>query len=471
MASSSDNRIIVDSIHNDIHLTDLEWRVIDTPSFQRLRNVKQLQLSHLTYPNATHTRFSHSIGTLAIMKRVLDQKSSELELDEPTKENLKLAALLHDIGHYPYSHLVERMWKTTLTEEYLEPKTEIDVEEFGYPKHEETGRIVLQCQNDILTAIGSKKRAIKVADIFTGSDTELSSFVTSSLDLDRMDYLLRDSYATGVPYGKVDMNYLLNNIEISKFDGEKIVCFSEKAIPAAEQFLMARFSMHRTVYFHKTTCGMEEACSHLLKRLYLKGGYEMHGADKIKDIFRTEKLFDFTDAYIDRIIQQAVKHEGDDEADKLIRILANSIVYRRPPKLLKEVAFWSDRSDNHDGKALRRNFRDKIAQLSTQYGIIPGQFMLSEKTHNVEKEESRRTPRENKQADERNDEKVYREIVKIFKGSGNPPESLMDRKDCFISKFSGQQFILSRIYLAIDINEDLTKIEKIKNEMNNWHIV
>ena len=116
-------KFLVDSIHGDVHLTEKEWRVIDTPSFQRLRNIKQLQMSHLTYPNATHTRFSHSIGTLAIMARVIQLAiDNGIKLTQSQQENLRLAALLHDIGHYPYSHLMEGIEKVVLIEEKIEEK-------------------------------------------------------------------------------------------------------------------------------------------------------------------------------------------------------------------------------------------------------------------------------------------------------------------------------------------------------------
>ena len=94
------NKFVVDSIHGDIHLTDRELRILDTPAFQRLRNLKQLGMGQLSYPNATHTRFAHSLGTLGIMARILDaDKSNGLDLTKRQQENLRMAALLHDIGH------------------------------------------------------------------------------------------------------------------------------------------------------------------------------------------------------------------------------------------------------------------------------------------------------------------------------------------------------------------------------------
>jgi len=472
MPSSNNNKIIVDSIHNDIHLTDLEWKIIDTPSFQRLRNIKQLQMSHLTYPNATHTRFAHSIGTLAIMKRVLKENSDELELDAEMDENLRLASLLHDIGHYPYSHLVERMWQAKLTEDYLSAPGQISSKELRYPEHIVTGEMVVRNQKDILNAIGNETRAKKIADIFTGSDPNLSSLITSSFDLDRMDYLLRDSYATGVPYGEIDINYLLNSIKINN---EKLICVSEKSIPAAEQFLMARFFMHRTVYFHKTTCGMEEMCRQLLRRLLDSKKYPEipNGQTSIEAIFKTTEFLKFTDAFIDQVIQKAVEHHGNTDSDKVIKILAQSIVSRRPPKLLREIAFWHDgQNKNHDGRAFRRNFTDNISQLVQKYKLLLGQFIFCEKVIQVEKDEDRITVSDIKKISDQKiqkEEHIHREIIKIFRGKDKEPQSLMDREESIIKKFSGQSFHLYRLYVAFGADYEPTKVKTLKEEIKDWH--
>lgn len=120
--SGSQSEFIVDSIHGDIALSSQEIEVIDTASFQRLRHLKQLAMSQMVYPNATHTRFAHSLGTLAMMERVIDiaKNKGRINLTKPQQKNLRLAALLHDVGHYPYSHLMERIDRVRLTEEQVQ---------------------------------------------------------------------------------------------------------------------------------------------------------------------------------------------------------------------------------------------------------------------------------------------------------------------------------------------------------------
>src|SRR5947209_13024993 len=109
-------KLIVDSIHGDIHLTPIELQVVDTASFQRLRHLQQLGMAQATYPNATHTRFAHSLGVLGIMEHITRVAQAALSLTDEQAEDIRLAGLLHDIGHYPYSHLTEKTDKVQLTE-------------------------------------------------------------------------------------------------------------------------------------------------------------------------------------------------------------------------------------------------------------------------------------------------------------------------------------------------------------------
>ena len=218
----------------------------------------------------------HSLGVLGIMIRV--QKVAEengISLSGEEFEDLRLAALLHDVGHYPYSHLMEGIEKVGLIEEKINSSGSSDsqktlkISSTPYPEHETLGVKIVSSQQDIIDAIGSKERTQKIADLFSGNAPESrqsSKFITSSLDLDRLDYLQRDAYATGLPYGRIDLNYLLNSLQMSP-TGEIGVC--DRAIPAVEHFLLARYFMHRTVYYHRTTVAFEEACRQLLRRRFV----------------------------------------------------------------------------------------------------------------------------------------------------------------------------------------------------------
>lgn len=333
------DRVVVDSIHGVIHPSRDEWRVVDTATFQRLRHLKQLGLGQVTYPNATHTRFAHSLGVLEIMRRVLEVAGSKLNLGQGEIEELRLAALLHDIGHYPYSHLMESIDNAKLTEDFVGSAGKKSgrilhlAKESSYPKHEQLGELIVTSQRDMIEAIGGDERASRVAALFTRSkaaDDQLSKLIHSSLDMDRLDYLVRDARAAGVPYGEVNLNYLLRNIRASP---NGMIGIDYKAISAAEQYLLARFFMHKTVYYHKTTFALEEVLRQLLRRCRDKKMYGVpRDGGKIREIVTdSSRLLSFTDSFVDRIAYQAI-----DDRDPVIKALAHAVVFRRPQVCLKK---------------------------------------------------------------------------------------------------------------------------------------
>ncbi len=384
--SDGSGKTVVDSIHGDIHLKAREVQVIDTASFQRLRQLKQLAMAQLVYPAATHTRFAHSIGALGTMVRILHAAAENgVKFEEEEEDNLRLAALLHDVGHYPYSHLMESVDRVKLTEEVVDgtlvPTKSLDERKSKYPDHEEIGTWIVAGQDDLVKAIGSRERAKAVADLLTRSkvgEPQLSKLIHSSLDLDRLDYLPRDSHGTGVPYGYVDRNYLLSNLKVSP---QKMVGFSEKAVHAVEHLLLARFFMYRAVYYHKTIHAFEETCRQLLRRLRDNSakcseyGIPANG-DEVKELVTSEKLFTFTDAFVDGIIQRAA---NDKEGDRVIMALAKTIQKREPPMPLKEVPVCEEMTrEHHAGKTFKSRCRGDLSRLANEFGIPLGQFILCE---------------------------------------------------------------------------------------------
>ena len=228
---------IRDSIHGDLHLTDFELKFVDTVEMQRLRRIKQLGFTSLVYPGANHTRFEHSIGTLSLA----DKLATRLELEEDVVELLRVCALLHDIGHAPFSHVSERALShkhETITKEIIKnsPITDIITERFN---------------------------ANYITKIIDGQ-TKYGKIISGDLDVDRMDYLARDSYYTGVAYGVIDTERLLYSL---KYDDNDDLIITQKGVQAAESTLLARYFMYPTVYQHHTTRIVNSMFRVCLKRM------------------------------------------------------------------------------------------------------------------------------------------------------------------------------------------------------------
>ncbi|WP_254271508.1 HD domain-containing protein [Haloarcula marina] len=214
---------IKDSVHDHIAVEGVAEALLETPPVQRLRHVKQLGTVTMVYPSANHTRFEHSLGVYHLANRAL----SHLGIEGQQAERVRAAALLHDVGHSPYSHNVEEVV-------YRETgKYHDDVHELL-----DTGEVAR-----VLTDHGLNTD--RVADMVAG-DGELGQLVSGELDVDRMDYLVRDAHHTGVPYGTIDTERLVR--ELRFVDGELVL--DEGNVQTAESLLLARALMNPTVYQH-----------------------------------------------------------------------------------------------------------------------------------------------------------------------------------------------------------------------------
>ena len=247
-------RIYRDPVHNIIRLrTDTDEgrvlvRLIDTAEFQRLRRIKQLGLALYTYQGAEHSRFTHSLGVLHIMTRVLERLSEQHQITPAERLAVRAAALLHDIGHGPFSHVMEKV--------------------LGFHHEDWTVRAVLSEE----TEVGQHLRAYaadlpeRVASIIEGKfqPVALAQLVSSQLDVDRMDYLLRDSLMTGAQYGRFDLEWVINSLAI---DPERDCIYVTRAgLYAVEEYLQARYYMFRQVYFHRSLRSAEVVLKAVLRR-------------------------------------------------------------------------------------------------------------------------------------------------------------------------------------------------------------
>ena len=229
--------IIRDPLWNNIRVDPLALRLVDTPVFQRLRYVRQLGLAYLVYPGASHSRFEHALGAYHLARRALslfEERGLTAAIGRESCLIVRYAALLHDIGHYPFSHALE---------------------EIGALHHEEVARPLIM-DGDIAailrSELGDDAPARVMALIRGRSESPLQGLISGSLDLDKIEYLKRDAFMCGVNYGDIDVDRLLNSLTIvdDPGGGRATVGISEKGLSALESLLFAKYQMYRNVYWH-----------------------------------------------------------------------------------------------------------------------------------------------------------------------------------------------------------------------------
>jgi HD superfamily phosphohydrolase len=229
--------ILRDPIWNNIRVDELTLELVDTRTFQRLRNIRQLGLAYVVYPGATHSRFEHALGTYHLSRQTLAllcESDRSLALEPGEQAIVRAAALLHDIGHYPFSHALE---------------------EIGQLHHEDvalplitTGEIA-----EILEAGIGPDAPKRIFDLIRGiSDSPLQGLISGSLDLDKIEYLKRDAFMCGVPYGEIDVDRLTNSMLLleDSQSGRQVLGVREKGLSALESLLFAKYQMYRNVYWH-----------------------------------------------------------------------------------------------------------------------------------------------------------------------------------------------------------------------------
>ena len=260
----------------DRPLDQLAWKLLDTPAFQRLRRIRQLGVSEFVFPNATHTRFAHSIGvfhTARALVEIIRREVGGTKFVERRADVAVIAALLHDLGHGPFSHTFEGVQKSRKVTKHHEQWTAdiIRSNEGGIRElldgYDSDGTFA----DEVAVLIESEDPA----DIY-------HAVVSSSFDADRLDYLRRDRLMTGTGAGAIDFDWLMEHVRVRDVAIEAVdelgspdassprvptFCFEAKAQPAAEQFLLARYTLHEQVYFHKTTRCVEQMVGKLLRRV------------------------------------------------------------------------------------------------------------------------------------------------------------------------------------------------------------
>ena len=326
--SPNKKKIFNDPIYGFVSIPDeLHFDIIEHPYFQRLRRIKQVSMTNLVYPGANHTRFAHSLGTMHLMRRAIQLlRGKGYDITDEELEAASLAILLHDSGHGPFSHTLENSIVQGIS-------------------HEELSLMVMQKFNEIHD--GQLDKAIQM---FKGEYEKgfLSKLISSQLDVDRIDYLKRDSYFSGVAEGSVNAERLLEMMEVVDND----LAIEAKGIYSVESFIVARRIMYWQVYMHKAVLSAEYMLRNILKRAKM--------LSQERDLFATPALSFFlknqdavhdfdADEVLDRFCQlddydvmTAVKAWRDDE-DRVLSELCRRLTDRHLFKIeMREGEFEPD---------------------------------------------------------------------------------------------------------------------------------
>jgi HD superfamily phosphohydrolase len=309
-------KIINDPVYGFIQIpNELIFDLIEHPYFQRLRRIRQLGLSYLVYPGAHHTRFHHALGAMHLMSKAVEiLENKGVEISEAEKEAVLVAILLHDIGHGPFSHVLEHSIIEGI-------------------KHEEVSLSFMETLNEEFS--GKLSMAI---DIFKNRYHRkfLHELVSSQLDMDRLDYLSRDSFYTGVSEGIVGTERIIQMLNVA----EDSIVIDEKGVYSVEKFIVARRLMYWQVYLHKTTLAADEILISILKRArYLSEKGEM--------LFATPSLSYFLKHHIKELNKDVLMHynridDNDiitsikvwmDHEDRILSMLCQSLIHRKLPNI------------------------------------------------------------------------------------------------------------------------------------------
>ncbi len=314
---------INDNVHGYIGLTSDEIKVIDTKIFQRLRNIKQLGTADLVYPGATHTRFAHCLGTMFVLDQFAKNTVRE-EIDDDELQKLRLAALMHDIGHYPFSHALEH----TIVRE-LEGKNHV---EFGMSliKRFMSDKLERFSINEIIGIMSGKRK-----DAF-------GMLMSSALDADKADYMLRDSYNAGVPYGHIDLSSLMR---ILTFEKNRIVF--EKDETPVESFLLGRYHLYRSVIHHKVVVSFGLMLQKIFE-LLVNENYIEDPKSIVKE--SEEKISGYTDGLVYMAMHEYIRSGKN----PLTRELILMFLERRPLELAYGTAVTANTGEPEEYSSIKR---------------------------------------------------------------------------------------------------------------------
>lgn len=346
---------IRDAIHGDISIEEeVIKQLIETKEFQRLRNIKQLGLTYLAFPTTEHSRFMHSVGVYYLVTQLLDVLEAKTGQAFEVKERLALqiACLLHDLGHGPFSHTSEEF--------------------FGFNHEDYTIKIIEDKDtevNKVLTNYGESIIEEVVSFIKkTHHNPVLNSILSGTIDVDRMDYLMRDSYFSGVSYGEIDIQRIFNVIDIK----DNSIVFHEKGVKALEDIIISRYNMFSQVYLNKKALAYEVLVAEILGELrtlvdsQFKLPYSIEkvlpffdGNISVKDYLLADDLVFLT------LINDLANLE-DNEQTNYVRFLSQAFVNKKIVFTKPDNPIYTNKTGNY----VKKVYNESVLIYTTSHDII-----------------------------------------------------------------------------------------------------